>query len=173
MSRDIVRAAILCCPHCRNSKRARGSACAYARAMATVIPVRILPAILRIFAPVRTLPIRRGVAIPLNDISPMNDAEALRALNRKLQVKKKPEFNDNSHVIKVSDVRTIVEKVLGEGHGVVSVASKIGVALITGDPGPPVMEDAANEILKQVRNKVLKQTEVRRRITYRYSKRAI
>jgi hypothetical protein len=103
----------------------------------------------------------------------MNEAEAIRQLNQQLKTKPRKRFNDGSHVVKVRDVVSIVEEVLGTGNAILKTGIKVATALVSGTPGDPVNLDSAQQIVDKVRDKVLKQTAKRKRITYRYSKREI
>jgi hypothetical protein len=142
--------------------------------MAIVDPIRILlPVIIRLFPELAGIRLVRGRIIPLKEVSPMNEAEALRALNKKLQTKKRQGFNDNSHVIKLETLRKILDEVLGSGNQLVKDASKIAVALVTGHPGEPILQDSSDKVMERCRDECLKQTAARRRITYRYAKREI
>lgn len=144
--------------------------------MAAVAPIiRILPAILRLFAPVRTAKIVRGTVIPLQDITPSTDTELDRALNRKLNLKKKKDFNDLSHVVTIEDVRKIYEEEGTKKNVVVDVALAIGAALVTEEPAPGTssLEKFGNQFMDKIREKALKQTAARKNVTYRYPKREI
>jgi len=76
--------------------------------MPSVLP-DILPAIIRLFPAMRSLPIIRGVAIPINDVKSMTDEELARALNPKTKIDPKKDFNDATHLVKCSDVKSCVE----------------------------------------------------------------
>lgn len=142
--------------------------------MAVAPLIRVLPSILRLFPQFKAPPIVRGKVIPLQTINEATNAELERALNHKIRLKKKEDFNDNSRVVKVEDVRKIYEEIGTKKGVVVKVALDLAASLITeGAPGKNYLEEFGNDFMDKVREKVLKQTAARKRLTYRYSKREI
>jgi hypothetical protein len=140
--------------------------------MAAVVEIaQAMPAVVRLFSVLRTGSIARGKIIPVSNISPMNETEAIRRLQQKIKTKKKTDFNDGRYVVKVSDVVEIVERILSEGNICSKVAVKMAIALITTDPGDPVLLDPAQKIIDEVRGKVLRQDTPRVRQSVRYAKR--
>jgi hypothetical protein len=140
-----------------------------------VVPIiRLLPALLRLFPTVRSVPLVRGLVIPVDNIIADSDLQLARKLNRKLDLKKKKQFTDSAHVVKVSDVKAVLEKEL-DGTLLKDIALALGRTLSSAVGGE---EDSAgaimgNRIMDKIREKILVQTAFRKRVTYRYSKRAI
>lgn len=141
--------------------------------------VRLIPAIIRFFPATRTLPIPRGIAIPLMNVEPLGDELLDRALAERpqLKVKKRPEYRDESHVLKVSDAIKVVEEMLKDKKlaklGPLR-AAKLLQFNITNEGGIDFSSNPMLDALaEKFRDRSLKQTAPRSRITYRYSKRAL
>jgi len=60
--------------------------------MAVQSMLELLPYIVRLFPAVRTLPIVKGLAIPINDVHGITDPELARNLARKTSIKKNKTF---------------------------------------------------------------------------------
>lgn len=140
--------------------------------------IRLLPVIVKLFPELLKISprIQLGKVIPIISTSPEADTQLAQRLAQKLKLRKKKDFNDNAHVVKVSDVRECLEKHFGEGNLLKDIA--LGLCnTIAGkaetDPNKTGGGIAGNAIMDCVREKVLKQTSARKRLTYRYSKRAI
>jgi hypothetical protein len=116
----------------------------------------ILPAIVRLFAAMRSAPVVRGKLIPMSEVSPMNDAEALRKLNEKLKTKKKEGFNDAIWLIKLEEVRKILDEVLSNRNEILEFAKKVASALISSDPGEPILQKTADRIMTRCREECLR-----------------
>jgi hypothetical protein len=126
-----------------------------------------------------------GKLIPILSISALVDAEAERALKRNFKLEQKKKFRDESHVVTCAAVKLVLEQELGEGKIVWQAAQGAVRAILPYDANmfatqsPADVETRpAGQILGQglmdkIREKALKQTEKRKRVTYRYSKRAI
>jgi hypothetical protein len=70
----------------------------------------ILPALIRLCPELVAGTVTRGKIVTLLQIEPENQAEAIRKLSRKLKVKPRENFNDETHVIKVSEAIKCIEK---------------------------------------------------------------
>jgi hypothetical protein len=125
-----------------------------------------------------------GKLIPIGAAHEMTDQAAERALKRKPdeKVRKRKEFNDNSHVITLEILKEILEEQCGEGRLILDSATSAITSLVTEFAGvADVQSDwnfkaggqIANKIMEAARDRVLSQSAARKRVTYRYSKRVI
>jgi hypothetical protein len=125
-----------------------------------------------------------GKLIPIGAVHEMTQEAAERALQRKVdeKVRRRKKFNDNSHVITLEDLKEVLEEQCGEGRLMLDSATSAVTSLVTNFAGvQDVQSDwnfkaggqIANKIMEAARDRVLKQTAARKRVTYRYSKRAI
>jgi hypothetical protein len=140
---------------------------------ATAPIIRLLPAILRLFPQFARVTLEKGKLIPLQTIDPMSEAELARQLNVKLRIPKQKDFNDKTHVVKISDVISCFEKTNDEQKYPVKIALDVASALLSATPAEPLLKEFSDDFIKCVRDKSLKQTAKRKRITYRYAKREI
>lgn len=137
----------------------------------------ILPALIRLCPELIEGTVTRGKIVALKDVDPMNEAEALRKLARKLRVRQRENFRDSAHVIKVSDAIKCLETVNDKNKTFFLQFAKWAAKNLIGtgggdlDRGP--MQTYLDECAECFRDKCLKQTAPRSRVTYRYSKRAI
>lgn len=141
--------------------------------MAVAPLIRTLPAILRLFPQFKSPPMVRGKIIPLQTIDESTDQQLQRQLNYKLKLKRKEDFNDNSHVIKIEEVRKIYEETANAKVAITEVALGIAAALLQDRPTTNLFENFGQDFMDKIRAKALKQSAARRRLTYRYSKREI
>lgn len=136
--------------------------------------VRILPAILRIFPEILkdTPKLGLGKVIPIINQVAEPERDLARQLQQKFKLKEKEKFRDSAHVVRCDDVKNVLEKEL-DGTLLKDVLLALGRNLM----GATNLESAGailgNRIMDKIREKVLVQTAVRKRITYRYAKREI
>jgi hypothetical protein len=132
-----------------------------------------------------------GKLVPIGGAAEMLQAQAESALARKAdqKVRRRKKFNEKSRVITLEILKEVLEKECGDGRLIYDSAQQAVNQLVNVISGgiriqPPSAnpDDAwaasaggnvANRIMEAARDRVLKQTAPRARITYRYSKRAI
>lgn len=135
--------------------------------MSAVAPIiRLLPVILRLFGPVRTGTIARGRVVPLNSISESTDADLQRLLKLKTRIRPREDFKDSSHVIKISDVVTIVEESFNETSLAKEFVLAAAAEFISGTFGgqqPPRAggQKIADRIIERCREETLRQDTAR------------
>jgi len=138
--------------------------------MATLPLIEILPYIVRLFPALKTLPIVRGLAIPINDVQGITDPELARNLARKTTIKKERSFNDETAVIKVSEAIKCIEEKFNDTtllREFILVAAK----QIIGDAETTAAQAIADRMGTCIRENSLRQDTPRVRRTKRYSAR--
>jgi hypothetical protein len=119
---------------------------------------QLLPLILKMFPELARVPIV-GKIIPLFKIDPEPDANLARKLAKKLDLSPKT-FNDEVHVVKVSEVRKCVEGKLGDGAILAAFLVGLGRALVgKEDESAPFI--LGGKIMECVREKALQQKNKR------------
>jgi hypothetical protein len=158
-----VTAAFWLLPHaCARAHDA--PAWAYALALGQVAPIiEILPALLRLFPVMRTLPIARGVAIPLTS-NPLTDPQAQQQLDAKLKLKQRErdKTKDSSQVIKLSDAIACVESKLNDTTLIWEFIKTAVPALIKGAQTHATSQDMFDKIVECLREDAMRQDTVRR-----------
>lgn len=120
--------------------------------------LRAIPILLPFF--IELLPRIPGgavLALLINESQPINDAEALRDLNRAQtwRARRKPGYNDSSHVVKVSDVIDCIEGEVNNRAHWLAVAKEVARSLV-GTPRNS-MSALGDDFIKCVREKTLRQ----------------
>ena len=119
------------------------------------VPIEILlPLILRLFPELATTPIV-GKIIPLFKVDPSTDTDLARKLARKLDLQPKDRF-DETHVVKVVEVRKCVEGKLGDGAILSSFLAGLARALV-GKEEQNAAFILGGKIMECVREKALQQ----------------
>jgi hypothetical protein len=135
-----------------------------------------------------------GKLIPIGFAEELRFQEAERALARKPKdkLRRRKKFNDKRYVITLEKLHEILEKECGEGR-IVYETAQTAVNSLCSLVGPSDIFQAAiegakageqdwnisagglvaNRIMEAARNAVLPQNAPRKRLTYRYSKRAL
>jgi hypothetical protein len=132
--------------------------------------LQLLPYVVRLFPTIQTLPIIKGLAIPINDVHGITDPELARNLARKTSIKKKPTFNDNSSVIKVSEAIKCVEDQFNNTT-LLKEFVLVAVKQVIGDTEKTAAQDLADRMADCFRENSLRQNTPRVRVTKRYAKR--
>jgi hypothetical protein len=138
--------------------------------MAVQSMLELLPYIVRLFPAVRTLPIVKGLAIPINDVHGITDPELARNLARKTSIKKNKTFNDETAVIKVSEAIKCVEEKFNDTT-LVKEFVLVAVQQLVGDTEKTAAQDLADRMAECFRENSLRQNTPRVRRTKRYSAR--
>jgi hypothetical protein len=113
----------------------------------------LLPIILRLFPALVRAPIV-GRIIPLFNVKQSTDEDLARALARKYKRPERKGFNDDVHVIKVSDAIDCVENVIGDGKvqaaGILVLAKMLFNQSTGGSPiGDKIIECLRDNCLSQ------------------------
>jgi hypothetical protein len=134
--------------------------------------IRLLPIIIRLFPWFRQSKLVRGLIIPINNVQESTDTELARALNLKTKIVPRKKFRDESHVIPLDRVKTCIEEQFNNTSLLKEFVLKAAKNLV-GEATETAAQDLADRMMECVRDKCLKQTSARKRLTYRYSKREI
>jgi hypothetical protein len=138
--------------------------------MATLPLIEILPYIVRLFPALKTLPIVRGLAIPINDVQGITDPELARNLARKTTIKKERSFNDETAVIKVSEAIKCIEEKFNDTT-LLKEFILVAAQQIIGDAETTAAQAIADRMGTCIRENSLRQDTPRVRRTKRYSAR--
>lgn len=132
--------------------------------MAAEIPaiIRLLPLIIRLFPALARQTFIRGSIVFLTDIHPSEDPELARHLDIKTRVRKRPEFNDETAVIKVSEAIKCVEENFNN-TGLLLEFVKVAITTLVrgtlGEPNPSktAAQDLADAMANCIRENCLRQ----------------
>ena len=116
--------------------------------------VRILPLIIKFFPEILG-PVVRGRLIPLNNINPATDADAMEALNRAVKLKPRQGFNDAVHVIKCSEVKSCLEEKLDKS--LLLEVVKSATRILAGDATSNAGNIIGDRVMECIRENVLRQ----------------
>jgi hypothetical protein len=130
----------------------------------------ILPYIVRLFPGLRTLPIVKGLAIPINDVQGITDPELARALDRKTEIKKQQGFNDETAVIKVSEAIKCIQDKFNDTT-LLKELVLIAAQQLIGDAKVTAAQGMADRMADCIRENALRQDTPRVLRTKRYQAR--
>lgn len=124
------------------------------------------------FAPVLgRISVAAGTIIGLAPLAEFAEQKLKDGIKAGLKKRTKRKSKDNSTVLKVKDAIDCVENISRDPRLLLRTAKEI-VAIFTGEPRT-IVNVLVDEIAECIRSKALIQTAPRKRLTYRYSKRAI